>query len=67
LLVESGNPDAMAQAVLRLLRDPHLRARLAAAGLEAVRRFDWASVKPQLLAVYDAATRRRPVVGAGLA
>ncbi len=67
LLVESGDPDAMAQAVLRLLRDPHLKARLVAAGLEAVRRFDWASVKPQLLAVYEAATRRRLVVGAGLA
>jgi glycosyltransferase involved in cell wall biosynthesis len=55
LLVEPGDAEAMAQAVLRLLRDPALAARLRAAGLDSVRRYDWASVRPKLLAVYQAA------------
>lgn len=67
LLVEPGNADAMAQAVLRLLRDGSLRARLRAEGLNAVRRFDWASVRPLLLAVYESATHRSLGVRAGLA
>jgi glycosyltransferase involved in cell wall biosynthesis len=55
LLVEPGDAEAMAQAMLRLLRDPALAARLRAAGLDSVRRYDWASVRPKLLAVYQAA------------
>ena len=66
LLVEPGKPDAMAHAVLRLLRDASLQARLRAAGLDAARRFEWTSVRPQLLAAYEAATRRSLVVRAGL-
>jgi phosphatidylinositol alpha-mannosyltransferase len=57
----------MAEAALRLLREAPLRERLVAAGLENVRRFDWSSVRPGLLAVYEAATRRSLVVRAGLA
>jgi len=67
LLVEPGDAAAMAQAVLRLLRDAPLCTRLKAAGLDAVRRFDWASVRPQLLAVYESATSRSLDVRAGLA
>jgi hypothetical protein len=44
-----------------------LCTRLKAAGLDAVRRFDWASVRPQLLAVYESATSRSLDVRAGLA
>jgi glycosyltransferase involved in cell wall biosynthesis len=67
LLVEPGDAEGMAEAMLRVLRDAPLKARLKAAGLEAVRQFDWASVKPRLLAVYESATRRSLRVGAGLA
>ena len=67
LLVEPGDPAGMAQAVLRLLRDTALRARLRAAGLDHVRRFDWASVRPQLLAMYASATKRPLDVRAGVA
>ena len=66
LLVEPGQPAAMAQAVLRLLRDKPLSARLRAAGLDHVRRFDWASVRPQLLAMYASATKRSLDAGAGV-
>jgi len=57
----------MAQAVLRLLRDTSLSARLRAAGLDHVRRFDWGSVRPQLLATYASATKRAFNVRAGVA
>ena len=67
LLVEPGDPSAMAQAVLRLLGDAALNARLRAAGLDHVRRFDWASVRPQLLATYAAATNRSFDARAGIA
>jgi glycosyltransferase involved in cell wall biosynthesis len=67
LLVEPGDATAMARAALRLLREAPLRDRLTAAGLESVRRFDWASVRPRLLAVYEGATHRSLVVRAGLA
>ena len=67
LLVEPGDPAAMAQAVLRLLRDAALNARLRTAGLEKVRGFDWASVRPNLLATYAVATDRAVDVRAGVA
>jgi glycosyltransferase involved in cell wall biosynthesis len=67
LLVEPGDPAAMAQAVLRLLRDASLRARLRQSGLDHVRGFDWPGVRPQLLAVYAAATNRAVDVRAGVA
>ncbi|MFM8238092.1 MAG: glycosyltransferase family 4 protein [Actinomycetota bacterium] len=41
LVVPPGDVDAMADAVLRLLDDDRLRVRLAVAGRDFVRRFDW--------------------------
>jgi alpha-1,3-rhamnosyl/mannosyltransferase len=41
LRVASGDPDALAAALLRLEREPELRERLAAAGAEAVARLSW--------------------------
>ena len=38
LLMEAGRPDALADALGRLLDDPALRQRLGAAGLQRVRR-----------------------------
>ncbi len=67
LLVGPGDPAAMAQAVLRVLRDTALSARLRAAGLDQARRFDWASVRPRLLAIYAAVTKRSFDVPAGVA
>lgn len=67
LLVEPGDARAMAQAVLRLLREPALAGRLRSAGLDSVRTYDWASVGPKLLSVYEAAARRPACARAGLA
>jgi len=67
LLVGPRDPAAMAEAALRLLRDSSLNARLRAAGLDHVRRFDWSSVRPQLLATYASASKRSFDVRAGVA
>jgi len=64
LLVAPGDHAAMASAVLRLWRDPPLMSQLRDAGLRAVRRYEWASVRPQLLAVYEAATGHLPLASA---
>jgi glycosyltransferase involved in cell wall biosynthesis len=52
LLVQPGAPQAMADAVLHLLDDAALAARLRSAGLEYVRRYAWPEVRPRLLAAY---------------
>lgn len=41
LLYEYGNIEQLAQKILLLLRDDHLRQRLAAGALEWARSFDW--------------------------
>lgn len=45
-LVPTGDPDAIAAGILRLLRDGELRRRLSRAGQVAARRFDVAAVVP---------------------
>lgn len=52
LLVPPQDPDAMAHALLRLLDDSSLRARLVESGLAEVRRYEWSSVAPLLELVY---------------
>ncbi|MBA2347133.1 MAG: glycosyltransferase family 4 protein [Solirubrobacterales bacterium] len=52
LLVPPRDPAALAAALQRVLDDPGLRARLAAAGFERVRgRFDWQRCVESLLAL----------------
>ena len=41
LRVPAGDADALAEALMRLEREPGLRERLVAAGQEAVGRFSW--------------------------
>lgn len=55
LLVHPRDPDAMAAALLRLITDAPLAARLARAGLQDVQRYTWDRVAPQWAAVYGAA------------
>lgn len=54
LLVPPRDPEAMAAAALRLLDDPALARRLAAAGRSRAAAFGWAAVRPRLLSVYGA-------------
>lgn len=51
LLAEEAEP--FARAVLRLLEDEDLRARLSAAGRHLAWQYDWRRVMPRLVAVYE--------------
>ena len=61
LLVPPGAPQAMADAVLRLAAEPMLATALREAGLRQVQQYTWASVRPRLLAVYEAVLAARAV------
>jgi phosphatidyl-myo-inositol alpha-mannosyltransferase len=58
-LVETGEGDALADALIAMLADDALRERYAAAGSEEVRRYDWSVVASQIMRVYET------VAGAG--
>lgn len=58
ILVPPGNAEALADALIRLLRDPDLRARMGRAGRERVRaEFTVDRVVTQMLAVYESVIR----------
>jgi glycosyltransferase involved in cell wall biosynthesis len=59
LLVDPRDPDEIAGAVLKVLTDPALAARLAAAGLERSRTFSWENCARRTLEILE------EVVGAG--
>ena len=52
LLVPPASPQAMADAVLRLLSDAALAEAMRAAGLRCAQQYTWDSVRPRLLQVY---------------
>ncbi len=53
LLVPPGNPSALAEAELVLLRDPDLAARMGRAGRERVQAFDVRRMIEDTVALYD--------------
>jgi phosphatidylinositol alpha-mannosyltransferase len=53
VLVRTGDPAALATAILELLDDPERAAGLAARASVAVRRYDWSRVATQVLDVYE--------------
>jgi glycosyltransferase involved in cell wall biosynthesis len=52
LLVDPSDPSALARAILRVLDEPDLRARLRADGFERARQFTWRSAALQTAALY---------------
>ena len=52
LLVEPGDPDALAAALERILGDPALRERLVLAGLARAAEFTWAATAEATVAAY---------------
>jgi glycosyltransferase involved in cell wall biosynthesis len=54
LLVPNGDTDALADAVLRLLRDPERRRKMGRAALEKARRYDLAAIGRQWEQALDA-------------
>jgi glycosyltransferase involved in cell wall biosynthesis len=57
MLVPPGDHRAMADAILQVLAEPLLAARLRDAALETVQRYRWDVVRDQLLAAYQDAMR----------
>lgn len=53
LLVAAGDHEAMAEALLRVLRDEALAARLAAAGRAEVQQYTWSRVRTRLGELYE--------------
>ncbi len=53
LLSDVGEPQALAQNVVRLLRDPDLASRLASNAHADSRRYSWTAVREQWLKVYQ--------------
>lgn len=60
LTVPAGDPDALADAFLRLEREPGLRERLAAEAGDAARRLSWERAAKETRAVLAAAAEDRP-------
>jgi glycosyltransferase involved in cell wall biosynthesis len=52
LLVPAGDHEAMADAVLQVLRDSELAARLRASGLQAAKNYAWPRVREGLFDAY---------------
>jgi glycosyltransferase involved in cell wall biosynthesis len=59
LLVPPRNPDAMARAVVRLLRDPNLAGRISANARRSAETLDWANILPQWHSVLRSAADAR--------
>lgn len=64
LLAPARNPEALAQACLRLLSDRVLAKRLSVAGRELVQDFSWARVRPKLFEVYYRVLRTKRLLPA---
>lgn len=58
LVVEPGNPTALAEALDTIVTDPPLARRYGDAGRRRARRYTAAAVLPQLLEAYERALRR---------
>ena len=59
LLVEPKDPDAIAEALERLIADPELRRRLGDAGARRAPEYDWTHVTAELVRVYESVIARR--------
>jgi glycosyltransferase involved in cell wall biosynthesis len=58
---ESGNPDALAEAIVEVLQDNELRRRMIANGLECADQNSWQRRQAAYLELVDALIENRPV------
>ncbi len=63
LLVEPGDHRELAEAILRLIADPALRARMGESGLERVEEFGWDRIAARVEAYYGFVIRRLAAQG----
>jgi len=59
-LVPPGDPKIMADALVRLLKDPSLRNRMGKAGAETVLRYSWDETARTVIGAYEAVLKTRP-------
>nr|MBA3450018.1 glycosyltransferase [Chloroflexia bacterium] len=57
LLVPPKNAHALALAIVRVLADSQLRARLSAAGQTTASQYDWPEIAARVLTIYEQAIR----------
>ncbi|MFA6039739.1 MAG: glycosyltransferase family 4 protein [Candidatus Peribacteraceae bacterium] len=57
ILVPPDDPEAAAEALKNLLRDPSLRLRLATAGVENAKRYDWGEIAERYAELYGQLNR----------
>lgn len=62
LLASSGDAAALAQAVLRVIREPELARALSSRGRERAEEFQWSRILPRWEELLRAASRRRPAL-----
>lgn len=62
LLVPPKDSDRLAAALIRLLRDPELRARLGDSGCRTAARYDWPRVADEVLEYYGETIHRRQLL-----
>lgn len=67
LLVDQKDPDDIAAAMLRVLREPAVAARLSAMGLERARTFSWAACARRTLEILEEVGGRRAAAPASAA
>jgi phosphatidylinositol alpha-mannosyltransferase len=60
-LFANEDPADLARAAIELLTDPAQRTRLAQAGREAVRQYDWSVVTREVVHVYETVTEKLPI------
>lgn len=53
ILINPQSPDELAQQMIRLIENPHLRAHLAKQGRENIKAYTWDHVGPQWMTVYQ--------------
>jgi phosphatidylinositol alpha-mannosyltransferase len=58
LLVEPENDQALAEAIIRLLRDPALRAQMGEHGRQKAASHDWPIIAGRVLALYEQLLRK---------
>ena len=59
LLLKPGDPQALAESLLTLLRDAPLRERMGRKGRETAARYSWDHISDQLLDYYTVLMRKK--------
>ncbi len=65
-LVPPGDPDAMAAAVIRILKEPGLAGKLSTNGRRKAGEFDWGAVLPRWKGSFESLTETGPGMNARL-